>query len=214
MKYRLLVFDFDGTLADSEASIMAALRLVAAELGLEGVDQVAARRGIGLPLHRTIELGLGLKPEEAGYAAERYREHYKAIACDSTPLFPGVRETLEMLHRDYLLAIASSKSTQGLTSMMRHLGIIDWFSCIVGAQDVQQPKPAPDMVQLALDTLGIPADQCLVTGDTVYDIEMGRRAGADTCAVTYGTGLASGLRKLEPTWIIDTFSALPSCLIR
>lgn len=212
MKYRLLVFDFDGTLADSESSILEALRLVAMELALPGVDRENARRGIGLPLHRTIEMGLGLAPQEAADAVERYKFHFKAIACDSARLFPGVRETLDMLRRDYLLAVASSKSTLGLTSMMRHFGIIDWFSCIAGAQDVLHPKPAPDMVQLALDTLGIPADQCLVVGDTVYDIEMGRRASADTCAVTYGTGSVAELRKLEPTWMIDTFSELPACL--
>ncbi|NTW82372.1 MAG: HAD family hydrolase [Chlorobiaceae bacterium] len=212
MKYRLLVFDFDGTLADSEASIMLSLELVARDLGLSGIDRSNARQGIGLPLRRTIEMGLGLSPDDAPEASDLYRKHYNEIAFDATHLFPGVQETLEQLRRDYLLAIASSKSRQGLLAMMRHLEIYEWFSFVAGAQDVQRAKPAPDMVELALATLDIPAWECLVIGDTVYDIEMGQRASADTCAVTYGSNSLDELSSFGPTFVIDSFPQLDSCL--
>ncbi len=78
------------------------------------------------------------------------------------------------------------------------------------AQDVRRGKPAPDMVLLALETLGIPAEESLVIGDTVYDIEMGQRACADTCGVTYGNNSANELRSLEPTFIIDSFEHVVS----
>ncbi|NTU97954.1 MAG: HAD family hydrolase [Chlorobiaceae bacterium] len=212
MKYRLLVFDFDGTLADSEASILETLNLVARDLGLSGVDRSSARRGIGLPLIRTIEMGLGLEPDRAAGAVELYRTHYNEVAFHSTSLFPGVKETLNLLREDYLLAIASNKSRQGLYDMMRHLGIYEWFSFIAGAQDVQQAKPAPDMVLIAMEALDIHAGECLVVGDTVYDIEMGQRASADTCAVTYGINSEDELRILNPTFVIDSFVRLLSCL--
>ncbi|RXK88398.1 HAD family hydrolase [Chlorobaculum sp. 24CR] len=212
MKYQLIVFDFDGTLADSELSIMEAMRLVARDFGLPEIDCSVVRRGIGLPLQRTIELGLGLDAGDAEAAVERYRNYYHEIAFDSTRLFPGVSETLELLRREHLLAIASSKSRQGLLSMTRHLGILDHFSCIAGAQDVAQGKPAPDMVLLALERLAVPAEQCLVVGDTVFDIEMGQRARADTCAVTYGNHSAAELRGANPTFIIDSFSGITGCL--
>lgn len=212
MKYRLIVFDFDGTLADSEASIMEALRLVARDLGLPGVDFSGARRSIGLPLQRTIEMGLALEPGQVFEAVELYRKHYKEVAYDSTALFPGVKETLDRLQQNHLLAVASSKSRQGLLAMMRHLGIIDRFSFIAGAQDVKQGKPAPDMVLLALEVLGISAEQCLVVGDTVYDIEMGHRAGADTCAVTYGNNSPEDLNSFKPTFLIDSFHDVMACL--
>jgi phosphoglycolate phosphatase len=213
VKYRLIVFDFDGTLADSEASIMEALRLVAQDLELPGVDLPGARRSIGLSLQNTIEMGLGIaKPMQVSEAVELYRKHYKEVAYYSTSLFPGVKETLERLRQDHLLAVASSKSRQGLLSMMRHLGIIDRFSFIAGAQDVQQGKPAPDMVLHALDALGVSAEQCLVVGDTVYDIEMGHRAGADTCAVTYGNNSPEDLIGFNPTFLIDSFPDVLSCL--
>jgi phosphoglycolate phosphatase len=212
MKYRLIVFDFDGTLADSEQSIMEAMRLVARDFGMPEIDRSAVRRGIGLPLQRTIEIGLGLEAGEAEAAVERYRKYYNEIAFDSTHLFPGVSETLELLRCDYLLAIASSKSRQGLVSMMRHLGILEFFSCIAGAQDVAQGKPAPDMVLLSLERLAVPAERCLVVGDTVFDIEMGQRARADTCAVTYGNHSAAELRGANPAFLIDTFSRITDCL--
>lgn len=61
------------------------------------------------------------------------------------------------------------------------------------------------MVLLALETLDIPAQECLVVGDTVYDIEMGRQANTDTCGVTYGNNSADELRRFEPTFLIDSF---------
>ena len=212
MKYKLLVFDFDGTLADSESSIMLSLELVARDLGLSGIDRSRARQGIGLPLRSTIEMGLGLAPDEAPDASDLYRKHYNEVAYDATSLFPGVRETLRRLRRDYLLAVASSKSRPGLLAMMRHLEIYEGFSFIAGAQDVQRTKPAPDMVELALEALDIPARECLVVGDTVYDIEMGQRASVDTCAVTYGNNSRVELRSLGPTFIIDSFPQLESIL--
>ena len=212
MKYRLIVFDFDGTLADSEQSIMEAMRLVARDFGLSEIDPAIVRRGIGLPLQRTIEMGLGLEADDAAGAVERYRKYYKEIAFDTTRLFPEVKDTLELLQREYLLAIASSKSRQGLLSMMQHLGIFEHFASIAGAQDVQRGKPAPDMVQLSLARLAVPAERCLVVGDTVFDIEMGQRASADTCAVTYGNHSAEELRRVNPTWLIDSFEHLLSCL--
>ncbi|MBM3421703.1 MAG: HAD family hydrolase [Chlorobi bacterium] len=213
MTYRLLIFDFDGTLADSEASIIESLELVARDLDLPGVDRAGARQSIGLPLERTIMAGLSCVPELVPEAVELYRKHYKEAAFSKTCLYPGVKETLDWLRKDYLLAVASSKSRQGLLDMMQHLVINGYFSFIAGAQDVVQGKPAPDMVLLALETLNIPAEKSLVVGDTVYDIEMGKRALADTCAVTYGNNSATELRRLDPTYIIDVFEDVASCLI-
>lgn len=213
MTYRLLIFDFDGTLADSEASIIESLELVARDLDLPGVDRAGARQSIGLPLERTIMAGLSLVPELVPEAVELYRKHYKETACSTTCLYPGVKGTLDWLRNDYLLAVASSKSRQGLLDMMQHLGIYGYFSFIAGAQDVEQGKPAPDMVLLAMETLNIPAEKSLMVGDTVYDIEMGQRALADTCAVTYGNNTAAELSRLDPTYIIDTFEDVVSCLM-
>ncbi len=212
MKYRLLVFDFDGTLADSESSIMEALRLAAQDLGVPEIDRARAKRSIGLPLRQTIEMGMGLGSDKVPEAVDLYRKHYNDVAFGTTTLFPGVKETLNLLRQDYTLAVASSKSRQGLEAMMKHLGIYELFSVIAGAQDVQQGKPAPDMVLLALERLDIPAQNCLVVGDTVYDIEMGRRARTDTCGVTYGNNSADELRRLEPTFLIDSFPRVLSCL--
>lgn len=212
LTYKLLVFDFDGTLADSEESIMETLQSVARDLGLPGIDRAGARRSIGLPLQRTIEMGLGIGPDDAPDAVGLYRQRYQEVAFELTRLFPGVIDTLDQLRRNYLLAVASGKSTQGLLMMLQHLGIFDHFSLIVGAQDVQKPKPAPDMVLLALKSLNIPASECLVVGDTVYDIEMGQRAFSDTCAVTYGNNSADDLRRINPTFIIDAFPHIVMCL--
>ncbi len=204
--YRLVVFDFDGTLADSEASIMQTLELVAADFGLPEVDRINARKSIGLPLQRTIEMGLGLESGKISRAVELYRKHYHDVAYGSTRLFPGVVETLDaLLENNFLLAVASGKSTAGLNAMMEHLGIAERFCFVAGAQDVQRPKPAPDMVLKALARLDVAPEECLVVGDTVHDIKMGQRALTHTCAVTYGNNSAEDLRRLNPTFMIDSF---------
>jgi len=189
---------------------MQALHLVVRDMGLSGLDRSSARRSIGLPLRHTIEMGLGLEAERASLAVELYRKHYNEVAFESTCLFPGVKDTLELLGQDFLLAIASSKSSQGLKTMVQHLEIIDRFAFIAGAQDVQQGKPAPDMVLLALEALDVPAEKCLVVGDTIYDIEMGQKASVDTCGVTYGNNSGDELRSLAPTYLIDSFEHLVS----
>jgi phosphoglycolate phosphatase len=213
MTYRLVVFDFDGTLADTEAGIRCALELVARDFGFSGLDWPAVKRGIGLPLQHTLETALGLDAERAAEAVPLYRRYYDEVAFAEVRLFPGVKETLELLQsRDVLLAIASSKGKAALLAMMRHLGILGYFSFVAGEQDVAQKKPAPDMVNLVLDTLGVAPGECMVVGDTVYDIEMGQRAAADTCAVTWGNNTADELCLLGPTFVVDSFAQIVSLL--
>jgi len=213
MKYRLVVFDFDGTLADTEAGILRALELAARDLGLPGIDWPTVKRGIGLPLQKTLETALGLDSDKAAEAVPLYRRYYDEVAYGETRLFPEVKETLEMLqYRGLLLAVASSKGKPALLAMMRHLGIFDCFSFVAGEQDVECKKPAPDMVNLALGALGVEPHHCLVVGDTVYDIEMGQRAAADTCAVTWGNNSGDELRSLNPTFVVDSFTEIVSLL--
>ncbi|ACF45913.1 HAD-superfamily hydrolase, subfamily IA, variant 1 [Prosthecochloris aestuarii DSM 271] len=211
MKYRLVVFDFDGTLADSEESIMYAMECVARDFVIAGVDRARVKQGIGLPLQQGLEMALGLDPVKVPAAVELYRQYYNDVAFDKTRLFPGVKKSLERLVRNgVLLAVASSKSTHGLEAMMRFLGLFDFFSFVAGAQDVERPKPAPDMVKLALKVLDVRPQDCLVVGDTVFDIEMGQRASADTCAVTYGHHSVDELRSFNPTFMIDSFAHIVS----
>jgi phosphoglycolate phosphatase len=84
-----------------------------------------------------------------------------------------------------------------LIAMMRHPGILGYFSFLAGEQDVAHKKPAPE---------------CMVVGDTVYDIKMGRRASADTCAVTWGNNSADELRLPGPTFLVDSFAEIVSLL--
>ncbi len=107
---------------------MESLQLVAQDLGIPAFDRDRARRSIGLPLRRTIEMGLGLGPEEAPKAVDLYRKRYNEVALDLTHLFPGVTETLDRLRHDYLLAVASSKSCRN--QLNRHGGTI-----LLGVQD-------------------------------------------------------------------------------
>ena len=124
-------------------------------------------------------------------------------------LFPHVRETLaELYARGYILTVASSRSSASLREFLSDMGVIDYISLILGADDVARAKPDPEPVLQTLRTLKIPASETLVVGDMPVDILMGARAGARTCAVTYGNASAADLRAAGADVLIDDFAQL------
>jgi phosphoglycolate phosphatase len=210
------MLDLDGTLADSTAGIVETFNKTLVSGGY------AARAGyeivplIGLPLQAMFARFLPA-PEHAAIPAlvEAYRAIYAAEAIPTTRLFPGVAHTLAQLkHAGRLLSIASSKQRPTSHQVLTLCDVADLFDLIVGNDCVTQPKPNPEMLLLTLDQLGCRPGEALMVGDSVHDIVMGQAAGVDTCAVTYGAGAAAELQALKPTYIIDSFAALPETIHR
>lgn len=209
MKYNLLILDFDGTLADTKESIFKTMALVAPKMGIGHLDESAIRQHIGLPLKSTFENIFHLSETEIPKATRLYREHYNEVAIDTVLLFDTVKNTLLHLHQQgTILAIASNKGKQALIAILKKQGIDHLFSFIGGEGDVKNKKPAPDIVNLILEKYNVSPDDCLVVGDTVFDIEMGQRAHTNTCAVTYGAHPKDELIKQHPDYIIDRFDEL------
>lgn len=205
-----IIFDFDGTLADTAPAIVATFHGTVDSLGLEPRSDAAYRSTIGIRLE---DIPPVLWPDAGlsgvDFAAE-YRRVFNSIK-DEVPAvcFPGVLDTLGRLHREgYRMAIASSRSRKSLVDYIGSLGITDYFAMIIGGSDVARGKPAPDPVLLILDSCGWSADRTLTVGDAPVDIEMGRAAGTATCAVTYGNGTAAELAAARPDCIINSFAEL------
>lgn len=223
-----LLFDFDGTLADTTATILKAMRLTIAELGLPLPGEGQMKSGIGLPLKACIQQAGNVPDELADRAGELYHRYFKEIAFGTgsegtntdglgndgaTVLYDGVKETLEELHaKGYILGIATSRRKDTLHIFLRQFGIWDLFSAIATVEDVARPKPAPDTVLYDLDLLGRKPEETLVIGDATYDILMGRSAGCRTCAVTYGNQGRNLLQTVSPDWMIDSMRELPGLL--
>ena len=207
----MLIFDFDGTLADTRRNIVMTLQQVMRQLGHPVADDDACAATIGIPLRDAfLRLIPHLSDEEADHCTSSYRQLFETNRKQLVPqLFPHVRETLdELRHRGIHMTIASSRTSTSLWAFLHDMGIAHYFELVVGAEDVSQPKPSPMPVLHILDQMHITPDQALVVGDMPVDILMGRNAGTRTCGVTYGNGTSSDLLAAGADHLIDDFADL------
>ena len=195
-RFRFVVFDWDGTLADSTAIIASALQSACRDVGEPVPDEVSARYVIGLGLGDALrQVAPRLPPARYPELSARYREHFLARDPD-IPLFDGVRELLAALDAaGYLLGIATGKSRIGLDRSLSKQGLAHHFVATRCA-DEGFPKPNPDMLLHLMDRVGVDPRQTLMIGDTTHDLDLARNAGVAAVAVAYGAhdheGLAAG----------------------
>lgn len=211
MQKRLVIFDFDGTIADTRATILRTFRMTIEELSLEARSDEECGSTIGLPL---VDGFHKLYPSITSEQSELYTETYRRIFREnkrnlSPDMFAGVLETIKALHdKGLTITIASSRSRRPLLEFVESFGLHEMIPYVLGLEDCTQHKPDPEPVLKTLRELKFRADETLVVGDMPYDILMGARAGAETCGVSYGNASADELRAAGATHIIDTFPQL------
>ena len=210
--YRLLAFDWDGTLADSTALIAAALQQACRDLGLAVPGDEAARHVIGLGHADAIRhLAPQLEPGLHTRFSERYGVHYMAGDAE-IPLFVGVREMLaELDERGFLLGIATGKSRRGLTRALAQHGLAHHF-VVSRCADEGFPKPHPDMLLALMDLAGVTPDETLMIGDTTHDLELAKNAGVSAVAVAYGAHAPEGLAEMAPLATVHSIGELRAWL--
>ena len=221
MKY--IIFDFDGTIGDSQSLIVKTLQDTMRARKLEVKSDEACAKTIGLRLDEAFISLFGMSAEEGMECAATYREIFldnkKTMIVQP---FPHVIETLRELHRQgFILGMASSRNHCSLDGYVKQMQLEDIFSSIVAGDDVEHVKPAPDMVFMALGEMkGMKnpvtsaesgdvedlLDEVLVVGDMTFDVDMAHNAGCKACAVTYGNGTREQLASSE--FIIDDFAEL------
>lgn len=204
--YKLLIFDWDGTIIDSEARIIASMQAAAQELGHDELLPEAIRNIIGLGLPEAIR---ALIPRLDNAAVELMRQRYshQFVSRDQTParLYPGAEETLKRLKtRGYRLAVATGKSRRGLNRVLTQTGLGELFETTRCADETCS-KPDPRMLQEILEETGMGPEEAVMIGDTEYDLEMGRRIGMGRVAVSYGAHELERLRRYDPLVEIHRF---------
>ena len=208
---RLIILDFDGTLGDTRANIVLTMRRTLVRLGYPVPDEDTIAATIGVPLEKGFEQMLpGISPEDVALCARTYREIFQVCRKEMVPnLFPHVMETLAALKDSgYVLTIASSRSYGSLKEFLQEMGIAPYISYVLGANSVTHAKPHPEPVLKTMADMGYTADETLVVGDMPVDIQMGKGAGARTCAVTYGNASREELIAAGADFVIDDFSEL------
>lgn len=212
-RFDLIVFDWDGTLIDSTATIARAIQQAAADLGLAVPDFETASHVIGLGLADALALAVPDLPRaRAAEFSARYRHHYLANE-DTLTLFAGARELLDALAAaDKVLAVATGKSRAGLARALAATALQGRFAATRCA-DQTEPKPHPAMLLELADELGVAPARMLMIGDTTHDLQMAAAAGAAAVGVTYGAHPRERLASLEPLALVDSIAELRRWLI-
>ena len=218
MKPRLVVFDVDGTLVDSQASIVAAMTGAFGAEGLAVPGRAAILSIVGLSLDHAM---LRLVPELAAETRARLVEGYKAAyhahrlaqGAAHSPLFPGIGAVLEHLaaRPEVLIGVATGKSRRGLDALIEAHGLERFFVTRQVADD-HPSKPHPAMLLAALDEAGVAADAAIMVGDTSYDMDMARAAGVTGLGVSWGYHAPEALSNAES--VIHRIGDLPVALDR
>jgi phosphoglycolate phosphatase len=211
-QFDLIVFDWDGTLMDSTATIVKCIQAAAKDLGLPIPDNKAASYVIGLGLQDAMQAALpDLDPKYYPRMAERYRYHY-LTKDKGLELFEGVREMLTGLSQEgYFLAVATGKSRVGLNRALdvtRLLSVFDATRCA----DETFSKPHPAMLQELTRELGQDMQRTVMIGDTTHDLQMAINAGAAGIAVHYGAHPSHELQALNPIYSANSVPELHAWL--
>jgi phosphoglycolate phosphatase len=206
-----VIFDFDGTLADSYAAITASVNHVRASYGLPPLEESVVRRSVGRgpeALMRDAVPGA-----DVSAAVGVYRAHHPSVMLCGTQLLPGVAKTLTHLRRSGLrLAVCSNKPRLFTQRLLDYLQLASLVEVVVGPEDVPRPKPAPDMLQLAVERLRLTPSSVLYVGDMVIDVQTARAAGVAVWVLATGSQAAAELEEAGPDRLLEEFEEL-TCLV-
>jgi phosphoglycolate phosphatase len=204
----LFIYDFDGTLIDSKLDIADSVNLALGEIGVRQLPQATIFGFIG----RGVEHLLSQTLENTGYtdvakATAAFKRHYDLHLLDQTDLFPHCRETVGFF-RHKKNTIFSNKPVQFIRRILVELDFLQPFSIILGGDELEKQKPDPAGILHMIAEMKIPPQKTLMVGDSLLDIEAGKRAGVLTCAVTYGLTDRHTLQQAKPDYLIDDIAEL------
>lgn len=210
---KLAIFDVDGTLVDSSAMITGSMADAFVSLGLAPPPRERTLSIVGLSL---LDAMKALVPEADPGLHQKLGEAYKqafwanrASGTHSEDLFPGARGLLDKLRerQDVILGIATGKSRRGVDHLIAHHGFDGWFDTVQTSDD-HPSKPHPSMIAAALADTGLPPEAAIMIGDTSFDMEMARAAGAGAAGVAWGNHDTATLRRSGAHTISGDFNEL------
>jgi phosphoglycolate phosphatase len=209
---RLIVFDCDGTLVDSQHLIIDAMNATFEARGLPTPPAEAVRHIVGLSLAEAIgRLVPDIDQVELAMLVEGYKQTFQAMRRQPLfhePLFEGARETLHALaRRGHILAVATGKSDRGLASVLQHHALAPLFVSLQTA-DRHPSKPHPSMLEAAMRETGSAPHESMMVGDTSYDMQMARAARVRAIGVAWGYHPVAALELAGADAVIDRFDQL------
>lgn len=202
---KLLILDFDGTLADTVPHVINCIMKCIKKFNLKELEYDDILRFNGAVL-KDVLISLGAKKEQLLEIKEYYSKIFLEDLSD-IKLYPHVYETLKELKGNIIISIATNRARNTLIPLLKHLNIEEFIDYIVCESDVKNKKPNPDMVNM-IKVKFINVDEILVVGDTDFDVIMGRNANCKTCGVYYDETPSAKLLESKPEYLINDFSKL------
>jgi phosphoglycolate phosphatase len=208
---KLIIFDLDGTLINAYPAVEETLNYTLGRFGLSPIDSDTIKRTVGWGDRQLVQTFVG--EERIDKAIAIYREHHAGALLRGSSLLPGALRLLKFLKKQgYRLAVASNRPKKYSLIVMEHLKIFSFFECVLCGDELERPKPYPDILLSILEKMHFEAAQTVFVGDMVIDIETGRAAKIRTIAVTTGSCSLAELEEARPWKIINRVDELENLL--
>jgi 2-phosphoglycolate phosphatase len=205
----LIMFDLDGTLADTGHDLANAVNYARAHFNLSPLPDDLVYAHVGRGVEYLLRHAL---PEESPSHFEEvmrvFLERYEHHLLDKTVLYPNVHDVLDYF-RNKTRVVVTNKMYRLSVAVLRGLGIERQFDAILGGDSGPDKKPDPALLKVALQRFDVDCAKAVMVGDGDTDVEAGKRAGVITCGVTYGLGDKKALLEARPDFLIDEFAQLP-----
>ena len=189
MKYKAVLFDFDGTVADTSPGIFESIKYALSKMNLPQLEDDELRLFVGPPLAAAFSQYCRLNQEEANKAVEFYRENYSAGALLNLNLYPGIMELLARLKSEGIkLAVCSSKPERFIKRILASKGLDELFDFAACQNDDDRKETKQELIERACKNLNICTNEAIMIGDRHFDIEGAVKAGCDSIGAVYGFG--------------------------
>jgi phosphoglycolate phosphatase len=207
LRFRLAIFDLDGTLVDTLGDIADALNFTLRSFGVPVILEARVAGLVGEGVTRLLEKAGASRLDEA---AAMFRARYTAHLIDRTRPYAGIPEMLSGAPQRK--AVATNKPGAMARAILKELGLIDHFARVLGDDDLSHRKPDPEVVEILLRDLGTRREETILVGDGVVDARTARAAGVAFCAVTWGYVPREELAAEQPAYCVDTPAELQRLL--
>lgn len=208
--YKNLIFDFDGTIADSKECSIVATQKSFKERGLEEPTVNLIEYYMGIPIEKSFSLmsSVDLDDHQLEALIKTFRQNYKEVESSYLKLYKHMTEQLQSLSKDKQLFVVSSKKTDVLIRNLEILDIDHLFTEVIGSDKVNHYKPSPDGINYILNKYQLENEETIYIGDAIFDMQMANSAKVASFAVTWGTHSIEELKSENPTYIIHEVTEL------
>jgi phosphoglycolate phosphatase len=210
LDYQLIIFDLDGTLVDTAPDIVGAVKYIIEYFDAPKRTDEEIAGFIGGGARKVLLRSLGpLKEHCIEDALILFKEHYIQHCTEQSTVYDGVVELLEYLKQHgKQMAICTMKIRSATIKILQEKALLPYFTYLVTADEIKQPKPDPEGINLVLQAIECPASQAIIIGDTTQDIMAAHNAGIDSIAVSYGYESVDLVKMAKPDLIIESLSVL------